>query len=330
MTDTEHPFAPYIRILGKGKNGSRSLTLDEARESMQMILNDAVDPMQLGAFLMLIRVKEESAEEVAGFVQANRDTTGKLALPPVDLDWSSYAGKRRQLPWYMLSAFLLAGHGIRVLMQGSSPHTPGRIYSEDVLPHFGLSRAHSIAAAANDLQQHNFAYLPLDVFAPRLQQIIDYKPILGLRSPVHTVARMLNPGNAAHSMQGIFHPGYQRIHQQASLLLGDKHSCVFKGEGGEAELNPDADCEIYAVNQGVDSITHWPAMFSKRHVKNESMDVSQLKQVWQGSRADEYGEAAIIGTCAIALITLQREKTADAALALARQLWQSRDKTRFD
>ena len=69
----EHPFAPYLRILGKGKNGSRGLTLDEAFESMTMVLEDQVTPEQLGAFLMLLRVKEETPQEVAGFVRAIRN-----------------------------------------------------------------------------------------------------------------------------------------------------------------------------------------------------------------------------------------------------------------
>ncbi|HCA27760.1 MAG TPA: glycosyl transferase, partial [Betaproteobacteria bacterium] len=54
---TEHPFAPIIRTLGKGKSGSRALTQEEAHAAMQMILADQVEPMQLGAFLMLMRVK---------------------------------------------------------------------------------------------------------------------------------------------------------------------------------------------------------------------------------------------------------------------------------
>ena len=68
----EHPFAPFVRILGKGKTSSRSLTLDEARQAMAMILDGEVEDVQLGAFLMLLRVKEESPEELAGFVQASR------------------------------------------------------------------------------------------------------------------------------------------------------------------------------------------------------------------------------------------------------------------
>ncbi len=102
MSNTrEHPFAEFIKILGKGKKGSRPLTQDEAYTAMSMILTDKVEPIQLGAFLMLMRVKEETAEELAGFVQAARDTFNIPAHKiQIDLDWSSYAGKRRHLPWF--------------------------------------------------------------------------------------------------------------------------------------------------------------------------------------------------------------------------------------
>ncbi|MBT5005893.1 MAG: glycosyl transferase, partial [Halieaceae bacterium] len=105
----EHPFATYVRILGKGKTGSRSFNRKEAAEAFGMILRDEVDPLQLGAFLMLLRVKEETGEELAGFVDACR-TAMIQPLPRLsaDLDWSSYAGKKHQHPWYLLSMLLLS------------------------------------------------------------------------------------------------------------------------------------------------------------------------------------------------------------------------------
>ncbi|MEK6749756.1 MAG: glycosyl transferase, partial [Pseudomonadota bacterium] len=56
----EHPFAQYIRILGKGKRGSRSMTEQEAHDAMRMVINNEIEQCQLGAFLMLLRVKEET------------------------------------------------------------------------------------------------------------------------------------------------------------------------------------------------------------------------------------------------------------------------------
>ena len=81
LTSTEHPFAEFIKILGKGKKGSRDLTQDEAYRAMQMILSDQVQPIQLGAFLMLMRIKEETREELAGFVQAVREHLPQSSLP---------------------------------------------------------------------------------------------------------------------------------------------------------------------------------------------------------------------------------------------------------
>jgi anthranilate phosphoribosyltransferase len=66
----EHPFTPYVRILGRGKSNSRPLTIDEAKTAMAMILEGKALPEQIGAFLMLLRFKEETPEEIAGFVKA--------------------------------------------------------------------------------------------------------------------------------------------------------------------------------------------------------------------------------------------------------------------
>ena len=116
MPQSEHPFAPYVRILGKGRHGSRSLTEAEAEQALAMILEGNVDRLQLGAFLMLMRVKEETPAEVAGFVRAARRFLSVPTDLRADLDWSSYAGKRRHLPWFLLSALLLAENGVRVFM----------------------------------------------------------------------------------------------------------------------------------------------------------------------------------------------------------------------
>ncbi len=59
MSNTnEHAFAQFIRIIGKGKTGRRSLTQQEAQVTMQMILANEIKPLQLGAFLMVLRVKD--------------------------------------------------------------------------------------------------------------------------------------------------------------------------------------------------------------------------------------------------------------------------------
>lgn len=330
LSNQEHPFAEFIKILGKGKKGSRPLTQDEAYRAMKMILADQVLPIQLGAFLMLMRIKEETCEELAGFVQAAKETidcSGQTVK--VDLDWSSYAGKRRHLPWFLLSTLLLAENGIKVFMHGAGGHTEGRVYTEKVLQVLGIAPATSIAEAEQQLTLHNFSYLSLEHICPPLYDMINLRPVMGLRSPVHTLVRLLNPFNASHSIQGIFHPSYRQVHQKAALLLGQTHMAVLKGEGGETERNPDVECLVQSVNGEELSDEIWPALFERRHMKDEALDPRQLAQLWRGEFGDEFAEATIIGTAAVALKLLGKTETQQQAGQLAEQYWTKRDKQRF-
>jgi len=328
----EHPFAPFVRILGKGKNGSRPLTQDEAKTAMMMILEEKVTAEQLGAFLMLMRVKEETAEEVAGFVQAVQafiDIQIPKDMPTVDLDWSSYAGKRRQLPWFILSSLMLAENGVTIFMHGASGHTAGRVYTKDVLATMGLPTCKNLDEVSSRLSSDNFAYIDIEHLCPKLHEIIELRPFLGLRSPVHTIARMINPFSALYSMIGIFHPGYQPTHQQAAIYLQQAHLAVIKGDGGEAERNPDMECLVQSVHDGDMSDEIWPAMFKRRHVKDEEMDTTRLAKLWQGEIEDEYAQAATIGTAAIALKMMGKANSMEDAEAMAAQMWQNRRKERF-
>jgi len=321
----EHPFAEFVKILGKGKKGSRPLTQDEAYRAMSMILADQVEPIQLGAFLMLMRVKEETAEELAGFVQAARES---FIIPAstiqVDLDWSSYAGKRRHLPWFLLSTLLLAENGVRVFMHGAGGHTEGRIYTHNVLKYLNHQPATSIKQAQSQIAQNNFSYLSLEHFCPKLYEMINLRPLMGLRSPVHTLVRLLNPLSASHAIQGIFHPSYRQVHQKAALLLNQASMAVLKGEGGETERNPDMDCLVQSVQNNELLEEHWPALFSRRHVKSENLDPEQLAQLWKGELTDEFAEATVIGTAAVALKLIGKADTQEQAHQLATQYWLNR------
>jgi anthranilate phosphoribosyltransferase len=326
----EHPFAETIRILGKGKKGSRSLTQDEAYHAMKMILADEVLPVQLGAFLMLMRVKEETPEELAGFVLAARESCNLAednAL--VDLDWATYAGKRRHLPWFLLSALLLAENGVKVFMHGSQGPSASRLYTENMLGYLGLKVATSVEQSKTQLSGQKFSYLSLEQFCPKLHEIIELRPILGLRSPVHTLVKLLNPFNARYSIQGIFHPSYRSVHQQAAALLQQPHAAALKGEGGETERNPDMECLVQSVHNGNLIDETWPALFSHRHVRPESLEPEKLAHVWQGNIEDEFAEASVIGTTAIALKLLGKADSKERAQLLATDFWVRRDRKRF-
>ncbi|OUR92476.1 glycosyl transferase [Gammaproteobacteria bacterium 42_54_T18] len=324
----EHPFAQFVRILGKGKKGSRSLSQDEAFQAMSMIMNGEAEDVQLGAFLMLLRVKEESPEELVGFVNAvKKYCTPNIKGVDFTLDWSSYAGKRRHLPWYLLAVFALAENGVDIFMHGAAGHTIDRIYTEEVLRTLGFSISTTWQDVIASKENQGFAYYPLHNMCPKLSNIINLRNTLGLRSPVHTLARLINPTDAPYIIQGIFHPAYQPSHQSASLALDYKNALVIKGEAGEIERNPDTLCHALSVSNGEFIDETWPKMFEKRHLKENGLDISQLASVWNGTNDHEYGIAAAKGTIALALKLTQKASTQDEALAMASEFWEERNRS---
>ncbi len=323
MNSNEHPFAPYVRTLGKGKSGSRSLTGEEAYGAMQMILEDAVEDVQLGAFLMLLRVKEETPDELAGFAHAARDWIGEVPIT-ADLDWSSYAGKRQQLPWFILSALCLSSQGYRVFMHGTRGHTEGRLYTEDVLRTLGLPISNDWAAVERSLHDGGFAFMPLQTLCAPLQRLIDLRSQLGLRSPVHSLCRLLNPLRAECSMQSVFHPAYASLHQQAAQLLGQQNLAIIKGDGGECELRPQADTDIHWLREGNMRRNQWQRQLPDRP-QPDAMQIESLVNVWRGKETNRYAEQAVLGTLALAFGVINKQDDQKTCMLAAQQCWAERN-----
>ena len=145
-------LAEHVRILGRGPGRSRSLTEAEARDAMEIVLSGAAAPEAVGALLMLLRMKGETAEEIAGLAAGAQ--AGLPALPPVDLDWPSYAaGRSRGLPWFLLAARLVAMDGHRVLLHGwNGPRPEGARWPRPGRdPHGPHAGRHRLPAARDAL-----------------------------------------------------------------------------------------------------------------------------------------------------------------------------------
>ncbi|MCB1350317.1 MAG: hypothetical protein KDK11_17415, partial [Maritimibacter sp.] len=230
-----------------------------------------------------------------------------------------------------LSVMALVGAGYKVLMHGTEGHTPGRVYTRDVLTHLGLPICDSLQMAAGEIEAQGFAYVPLEVLSPKLQEMINLRPLLGLRSPVHSFTRMLNPFNAPTVMQGIFHRGFMDIHSGAAQLLGIENAAVFRGDGGEIERRPNKPTPVWTTHGSeAPLVEEWPQMIDEGHAPpDQEMDVTRLMKVWQGLDDDEYAREAITGTMAVTLKTMGTAETMAAAQTLANEIWAARDTSKL-
>ncbi|MDM8167558.1 glycosyl transferase family protein [Roseovarius sp.] len=308
-------LSDHVRTLGRGPGRSRSLTRDEARDAMRLMLSGQAAPEAVGALLMLLRMKGETADEIAGLAEAA--TAAAPALPPVDLDWPSYAaGRTRGQPWFLLSARLVADAGHRVLLHGwNGPH--GKL--RDGLAEAGIGIATRPDAAARLLDRDRIAYMPLDHLHPELFRLLALRDALGLRSCVNTVCRMLNPTGAPASVQGVFHPSYRLLQSDAAARLGWDALSVIKGGGGEFERNPAKEIAAFGLRAG----RAWDGTLAATNDETRRLSDSaalSLTDLWQGRHTAAFETEVILETAALALDTLGDGNAA----ARARTLWQSR------
>jgi len=314
----EHRFAAYVRTLGRGPGRSRALTREEAQDALSMVLHGEADPHQVGAFLMLLRYRGEDAAEMAGLVDAARAHMGAGLPPgaaPVDLDWPSYgAGRTRGAPWFLLAALALARAGRRVLMHGTNEFSRAMSVPQG-LEALSLRPATDRADAAALLDRTGFAYLPLSTLSPALDTLLGLRRVLGLRSPLNTAARLLNPFDAQAGVDGVFHPAYIALHLATAERLGRQRLVVVKGGGGEAERTP---AKAVAAHWFDHASGTGEAVLPPMSPGAESG--ADLLQTWQGG--DGSGAATAVATVALGLIALG-EAPADAD-AHAAEIWRHR------
>lgn len=317
-------FVDYIKILGKGRHGARSLTEQEAEDAMGLILKQEVAPEQMGAFWMLIRIREETAEEAAGFTRAVRKYLN-LSAVKVDLDWPVYAGKRNELPWFLLAAFALAQSGIKIVMHGHK-FEDNRIYVEAMLNSLGLPICSDLQSVEAELATHNFAYIPLNSLSKELADLMNLKHLLGLRSPVNTVVRLMNPFAAMHSVHGVFHKNYDVLHIETAKLLQDPSVLVFRGGNGEAEINPERDVSLgYLKGDDVNWLECKKT--TPQHIRQkDNLDLARLKLHWAGEAVDGFGDLAVIQTLSAVIRLIGNHQFDTEVIKEAHNVWQSRDK----
>lgn len=234
-------YAALIKELGRGARGARDLSREDARALFGAMLDGQVPDMELGAMLIALRVKGESADEVAGFLAAMQARTAVLKAPdgPRTVLLPSFNGARKQANLMPLVASLLAREGVPVLVFGrhdfDSRHSPF-----ELLDALGLRASATLADAEARLAGHRLAVLPLQMLNPGLNNLMALRPRLGVRNSSHSLAKLLDPFPVGRGVRvvAVTHPEYLDSMGQALPTL--------TATGGRALLMRASEGEAYA------------------------------------------------------------------------------------
>jgi anthranilate phosphoribosyltransferase len=228
-----------IKEIGRGKNAARDLAREDARALFAAMLAGAIPDLQLGAVLMALRIKGESLEELAGFLDACEASYPHLTAPAgtVPLVIPAYNGARQLPNLTPLLAHLVARAGVPVLIQGVTSD-PGRVTTCEVLGAMGIAPARSVAEAQAQLAARRLAFIAIDTLAPALARVLALRGAMGVRSSGHTLAKMLQPFNTpAVRLVSVTHPEYV-VRMREFFTQYAANALLLRGAEGEAVAHP--------------------------------------------------------------------------------------------
>ena len=280
-------FHAIIKEVGRGARGSRGLEPHIAREAFTALLNGEISDVQLGAWWLAMRIKGETAEELAAFVEAMQSTLAfrLTSNAPVVL-LPCYNGARQLPNLTPLLAWTLAERGVRVLLHGVRAD-PSRVTTCALFEALGFPVVADGEAAERALVSTRFAFAPLDAIHPKLAALLANRWRIGVRSTPHTVSKLLQPVNGANlRVIALTHGDY--IERMAAHLAAEQNAsaAVFRGCEGEPVLHPKRAVRVQLFQNGAPFMREWSGVTA--HDLPDTCDiattVAYIESVIQGER----------------------------------------------
>jgi anthranilate phosphoribosyltransferase len=222
-------ISQYIKVIGRGKDGARALDRAQAADLFGQVLDGRVSDLEVGGFCLAMRIKGETPEEMAGFLDA---THARLQRLPdqghTTVVLPSYNGARKLPVLTPLLALLLAREGAAVVVHGSATED-ARVSSESVFAALGQAAHTGVPAVAAG----QCAFVPTDVLSPGLKRLLDVRRVVGLRNPAHSLVKLMNPCHGRALIVGSYtHPEYAVSMADTFALVG-AHALLLRGTEGE-------------------------------------------------------------------------------------------------
>jgi anthranilate phosphoribosyltransferase len=219
----------YIKEIGRGKDGARSLTRLQAADLLGQVLDGTVSDLEVGGFCLAMRIKGETPEEMAGFLDA---THARLARFPdtgrTTVVLPSYNGARKLPVLTPLLALLLAREGLSVLVHGTATESQ-RVLSSDVLAALNITPVTGIGS----LPAGQVTFAPTEVLCAGLKRLLDVRRVVGLRNPAHSLVKLMNPCiGQALVVSSYTHPEYA-ISMAQNIELMQANALLLRGTEGE-------------------------------------------------------------------------------------------------
>lgn len=239
-------IAQYIKTIGRGSEGARAISREEAADLWGQLLDGTVTDLEVGAFCLAMRIKGETPQEMAGFLDATHQRLRRLTggtAPTVVIP--SYNGARKLPVLTPLLALLLAREGLGVLVHGTATESD-RVLASDVL----LALGKPALTAIETIAPGEVAFAPTALLHPGLQRLLDVRRTVGVRNSAHSLVKLMNPVQGASLLVTSYtHPEYA-VSMAETLALTGTAALLLRGTEGEAVADARRTPRMQAIHHG--------------------------------------------------------------------------------
>ena len=299
MPDTSSPLQEAIASLANRRSLSEHLTT----QVFGVVMRGEATPAQVAALLMGLRVKGETADELAGAARALREAMVRVAAagPHLVDTCGTGGGAVGTFNVSTAAAFIAAGAGATVAKHGNRSFT-SKCGSADVLEALGVTIALDADAAARVLREACMTFLFAPNFHPAMKHVGPVRRELGVPSVMNLLGPLANPGGARRQVVGVGDPERAELMAEALARLGAEHAMVVHGRIGMDEVSPQGVTDVWEVRHG--RVTRWeidPAQYGCAIADAAALaggtpaeNAARVEGLLAGGEHDAAGRAAVM------------------------------------
>ena len=313
-----------LRALIQKVSGGATLTEEEMRTALDQMTAGAATPAQMGAFLMALRVRGETVEEITGAAQMLRSRMNRVEVPPDAIDIVGTGGDSHGT--YNVStcaALIAAGAGVRVAKHGNR-RVSSKSGASDVLAELGVKLDVPFDIISRCVAQAGIGFLWAPQHHPAMKHWAPIRGELGIRTIFNLLGPISNPGGVKRQVVGVF--SWHWVEPIAHVLnnLGARHVWVVHGHDGLDELTTTGATDVAELKDGkieVFEVTPadaglLPAKLSDLRGGDEKENAAAIRDVLAGKRTP-LRDIAVLNAAAALIVADKAANLMDGAALAA-------------
>lgn len=269
----------YIEKITSGNN----LTIEEAYNAMTAIMNGACNNSQIAGFLLALKTKGETPEEVAGFVKAMRSKSIKINSDENTIDVCGTGGDgSNTFNISTATAFVVAGCGVKVAKHGNKSIS-SKCGSADILTYLGLNINLAPPVAEEALNKIGITFLFAPLYHPAMKYAAEVRRELNTRTVFNILGPLTNPANTKKQLIGTFNNKAAELMAKASQHLNMEKVCFVCTDNSLDEISLTDETNVFELHNSIVKnykITHEFFGYNKIDKKNlESNSIDKNAEI---------------------------------------------------